>query len=107
MDKALISIGYSKWGKGQLERELAENVWLTVPADEHILFDVPYELRYAAAFEKLGVNPNAFGFRSRPCLMHQKARFLAFDFGEARIGVAQGDAELGMTHPLATVTGQQ
>ena len=32
---------------------------LTVPADEHILFDVPYELRYAAAFEKLGVNPNA------------------------------------------------
>ena len=59
VDKALISIGYSKWGKGQLERELAENVWLTVPADEHILFDVPYELRYAAAFEKLGVNPNA------------------------------------------------
>ena len=59
VDKALISIGYSKWGKGQLERELAENIWLTVPADEHILFDVPYELRYAAAFEKLGVNPNA------------------------------------------------
>lgn len=30
---------------------------------------------------------------------------LAFDFGEARIGVAQGDAEVGMAHPLATVTG--
>ena len=30
---------------------------------------------------------------------------LAFDFGEARIGVAQGDAELGLSHPLATVTG--
>ncbi|WP_416192455.1 Holliday junction resolvase RuvX [Neisseria sp. CCUG12390] len=30
---------------------------------------------------------------------------LAFDFGEVRIGVAQGDAELGMAHPLATVTG--
>lgn len=30
---------------------------------------------------------------------------LGFDFGETRIGVAQGDAELAMAHPLATVTG--
>lgn len=30
---------------------------------------------------------------------------LAFDFGEVRIGVAQGDAEVGMAHPLATVGG--
>ncbi len=39
--------------------------------------------------------------------MHKapKGTTLAFDFGEARIGVAQGDAELGMAHPLATVTG--
>ncbi|ASK26588.1 hypothetical protein BG910_01470 [Neisseria chenwenguii] len=57
VDKALVSIGYSSWRKGQLERELADNVWLTVPADEHILFDVPYELRYAAVFDKLGIAP--------------------------------------------------
>ena len=31
---------------------------------------------------------------------------LAFDFGEARIGVAEGDAEVGTVHPLATVTGE-
>ena len=31
---------------------------------------------------------------------------LAFDFGEARIGVAEGDAEVGIVHPLATVTGE-
>ena len=30
---------------------------------------------------------------------------LAFDFGEVRIGVAQGDAEVGLSHPLTTVTG--
>lgn len=58
VEKALVSIGYSSWYKGQLERELAENVWLTVPADEHILFDVPYEQRYAAVFETLGINPS-------------------------------------------------
>lgn len=34
-----------------------------------------------------------------------KGTALAFDFGEARIGVAQGDAELALAHPLATVTG--
>ena len=31
---------------------------------------------------------------------------LAFDFGEARIGVAQGDAEVGIAHPLATISGE-
>lgn len=31
---------------------------------------------------------------------------LAFDFGEARIGVAEGDAEVGTAHPIATVTGE-
>ena len=31
---------------------------------------------------------------------------LAFDFGEVRIGVAEGDAEVGTAHPLATVTGE-
>lgn len=31
---------------------------------------------------------------------------LAFDFGETRIGVAQGDAEIRIAHPLATVAGE-
>lgn len=30
---------------------------------------------------------------------------LAFDFGEVRIGVAQGNSQLGITHPIATITG--
>lgn len=30
---------------------------------------------------------------------------LAFDFGETRIGVAQGNTEIGIAHPLATITG--
>lgn len=28
---------------------------------------------------------------------------LGFDFGEARIGVAEGDALLGITHPITTI----
>lgn len=38
-------------------------------------------------------------------LKAQRGTTLGFDFGETRIGVAQGDAELAMAHPLATVTG--
>lgn len=30
---------------------------------------------------------------------------LAFDFGEARIGVAQGNSAISIAHPLATITG--
>lgn len=53
---ALISIGSSSWSGGQLEKELAENAWLTVAADTHILFDTPAEKRYAAALAKLGID---------------------------------------------------
>ena len=34
-----------------------------------------------------------------------KGSCLAFDFGEARIGVAQGECSIGIAHPLTTVTG--
>lgn len=56
VERAVVSIGYSSWSKGQLERELAENAWLTVPADNRILFELPYSQRYDAALAKLGVN---------------------------------------------------
>jgi putative transcriptional regulator len=30
--RVLVTLGYSSWGEGQLESELGENTWLTVPA---------------------------------------------------------------------------
>ncbi len=52
----LVALGYSGWSAGQLEQELAQNAWLTVAADPHILFDLPYEERLASAMERLGIN---------------------------------------------------
>jgi putative transcriptional regulator len=52
----LVALGYASWGAGQLEQELAENAWLTVPADQAILFDVPIEQRWHAAARRLGVD---------------------------------------------------
>ena len=53
--KVLVSLGYSAWGEGQLESELAENSWLTVTADTAVIFDTPVEQRYAKALSLLGV----------------------------------------------------
>ena len=53
--RVLISLGYSAWGEGQLESELAENSWLTVGADPEIIFDTPIEQRYERAMALLGL----------------------------------------------------
>jgi putative transcriptional regulator len=53
---AIVTLGYAGWDQGQLEHEMSENTWLTVPASEHILFDLPAEERLAAAMSLLGVN---------------------------------------------------
>ena len=52
----LVSLGYAGWDAGQLEEELAQNSWLTVPAKASILFELPPEERLPAAMQKLGVS---------------------------------------------------
>jgi putative transcriptional regulator len=53
--KVLVTLGYSAWGEGQLESELAENSWLTVSADPSVIFDTPIEQRYDKALSLLGL----------------------------------------------------
>lgn len=53
----VVCLGYSGWGEGQLERELAENAWLVVDADYDILFNTSLEDRWDRAYSRLGVNP--------------------------------------------------
>lgn len=52
----LVMLGYAGWDAGQLEEELAQNSWLTVPAKASILFDMPPEERLSAAMQNLGVS---------------------------------------------------
>jgi putative transcriptional regulator len=52
----LITLGYAGWAPGQLEHEITQNAWLTVPARSDILFDIPAEERLAAAMHALGVD---------------------------------------------------
>jgi len=55
-ERAVVALGYAGWDAGQLEEEVARNAWLTAPADESLLFEVPVEDRWQAAGRLLGIN---------------------------------------------------
>nr|WP_314266381.1 YqgE/AlgH family protein [uncultured Moellerella sp.] len=54
--KALVTLGCSRWERGQLESEIMENSWLTVPANASLLFETPLEARWASAAALLNIN---------------------------------------------------
>jgi putative transcriptional regulator len=51
-----IALGYAGWSANQLEQEIVENSWLTVPADKRIIFDTPIEERWEASAKQLGID---------------------------------------------------
>jgi putative transcriptional regulator len=53
---AFIALGYAGWEVGQLEREMHDNAWLSLPVDERILFEMPFEDRWHAVWRQLGVD---------------------------------------------------
>jgi len=57
--KSLMFLGYAGWGPGQLDREIMEGSWLPLDMDPHIIFDVPPDQRWEAAYMALGVDPAA------------------------------------------------
>ncbi|NQX87277.1 MAG: YqgE/AlgH family protein [Halioglobus sp.] len=54
----LIALGYAGWGAGQLEQELAENSWLTLPGSSDVIFATPVDQRLETAAALLGVDMN-------------------------------------------------
>ncbi|MFH7564303.1 MULTISPECIES: YqgE/AlgH family protein [Oceanimonas] len=55
-EKYLVTLGYAGWTPGQLEQELVENSWLTVPADSSLIFDTPIGQRWHQAIGRLGID---------------------------------------------------
>lgn len=56
-DKALLTLGYSGWGPGQLEAEIAQNGWLTCDATPKVVFDLPDAKKWSAALHSIGIDP--------------------------------------------------
>lgn len=52
----LIALGFSGWGKGQLENEILRNSWLSIEADDELVFRTDLDLKFPRAMAKLGVD---------------------------------------------------
>jgi putative transcriptional regulator len=55
--RAMLTLGYSGWGPGQLEAEIARNGWLTAAASPRIVYDLPNAAKWEAALAVLGIDP--------------------------------------------------
>ena len=52
----LLALGYAGWGEGQLESELAKNSWLSVDAEDEVVFKAPLDQKWHLAMAGLGVD---------------------------------------------------
>jgi putative transcriptional regulator len=55
--RRMVMLGYSGWGPGQLEGEIASGAWLPVPLDEGVLFDIALGDKWEQAYALLGLTP--------------------------------------------------
>lgn len=58
---AMFTLGYAGWGAGQLEAELEQHAWLSLTADQDILFTVPPAQRLAHAQALSGADLSLLG----------------------------------------------
>ncbi|MBL8660719.1 MAG: YqgE/AlgH family protein [Rhodospirillales bacterium] len=53
----LLALGYAGWGPGQLDSEIRANGWLSVDADDSLVFDRDLDSKWERAMAKIGVDP--------------------------------------------------
>ena len=57
----IFLIGYAGWASGQLENELSMNGWLTLPAEDEVLFRTPDDQKWQKAARKHGIDIELYG----------------------------------------------
>ncbi|MEP2531288.1 YqgE/AlgH family protein [Shimia sp.] len=55
-ERTLVALGYSGWGPGQLESEIAANGWLICDATQELVFDLPNAEKWPEALKSIGVD---------------------------------------------------
>lgn len=53
----ILALGYAGWGAGQLDEELLQNAWLSVPAEEEFVFAEDLGAMWRGALSSLKVDP--------------------------------------------------
>ena len=54
----MLALCYAGWGPGQLDSEIQANGWLSVEADEALVFDPNLDAKWEKAIAKLGIDPS-------------------------------------------------
>lgn len=54
---ALLALGYSGWGPGQLENEILANGWLICDAPEEVVFADDNHSKWGKALKSMGIDP--------------------------------------------------
>jgi putative transcriptional regulator len=54
--QSLLALGYAGWAPGQLDSEIQNNGWLTVPADEELVFGLAHGGKWEQAAARLGID---------------------------------------------------
>jgi putative transcriptional regulator len=52
-----LFLGYSGWGAGQLESELAQGAWIVAPLESSVVFDVAPDAMWERVLRDLGIDP--------------------------------------------------
>ena len=55
-EQFLVALGYAGWEAGQLEQELLDNSWLTLPATSELIFNPPWHDKWLAATHAMGID---------------------------------------------------
>jgi len=54
---SLLALGYAGWGPGQLDTEIKANGWLSVDADDDLVFGPDLDGKWNRAMGKIGIDP--------------------------------------------------
>ena len=55
-ETSIITLGFAGWSAGQIESEIKQNSWLTVPCDESLVFHTPSDDLWKVAASTIGVD---------------------------------------------------
>lgn len=55
--RLLLVLGHAGWGPGQLDAEIAQGAWIPVDFDDKIVFETPFDERWAGTLRILGIDP--------------------------------------------------
>lgn len=55
--EGLLALGYASWGPGQLDQEMQQNVWLSAPAGQELVFDTAHDTKWRRALASLRIDP--------------------------------------------------